>query len=112
MHKGFSLIELLAVLVIVGILSAMTYPGYREYIVRAHRSDGQTSLLNLAIRMERSYSENNTYETATVGKDISDNGWYMLSIIHASTFSYALQATPIGTQASSDTRCQSLTIPN
>ncbi len=118
MSKGFSLIELLAVFVIVGILVTIAYPGYKDYIIRARRSDGQTALLDLANRMERFYSINNTYKPATIGQgkttDVlshkkSPEGWYALSIGRATDSLYTLQATPVGTQGTHDTRCQSLT---
>jgi len=121
MKKGFSLVELLVVLVIVGILASIAYPSYRDYITRARRSDGQASLLDLANRMERYYSEQNTYQTATIGTGnatdiIASNqtpeGWYTLSITAANGSSYTLQATPNGVQGTSDTICQSLTINN
>ena len=117
-NKGFSLIELLTVLLIIGILTTIAYPGYRNYIIRAHRSDGQTALLDLANSMERYYSENNSYQNATIGSgretDVvssneSNGGWYSLSITHATDSDYALQAAPIKTQATSDTQCQSFT---
>ena len=118
-YKGFSLIELLAVLTIIGILSTIAYPNYRDYIVRVHRSDGQTALLDLANRMERYHHHHHTYQTATIGTgkqndilptQISNGGWYILSIEEANKSAYLLQATPTGTQASSDTLCQSLTL--
>lgn len=117
-HKGFSLIEILIVMVIVGILTSIAYPSYREYINRAHRTDGQAGLLDLASRLERYYSENNTYQTATIASGgatdvlssaITPEGWYTLSISSATSTSYSLQATPIGTQGTSDKTCQSLT---
>lgn len=119
MRNGFSFIELLAVLVIISILSAIVYPGYQNYIVRAHRSDGQTALLNLANQMEHYYFQNNTYQTATIGRgqntDVlnessSSENWYSLSIPSATDSDYTLQATPRGAQAISDTHCQSLTL--
>lgn len=118
MYKGFSLIELLFVLLIVGILTSITYPSYRQYITRVHRNEGQTALLDLANRMESYYSEHKTYESATIGagntsdvlsKHQSDNGWYLLSIILATHFSYELIATPTKNQAKADVNCQSLT---
>lgn len=118
--KGFSLIELLIVMVIAGILVSIAYPSYREYITRARRSDGQAALLDLASRMERYYSEENTYETATVGtgnptdiiaSNLSPEGWYTL-VINATAHSYNLQAIPRNAQATSDTRCQTLTLNN
>ena len=67
MKKGFTLIELLVVIIILGILIAVAYPSYRDYVTRARRSDGQAALLDLANRMERYYSEQNNYDTATIG---------------------------------------------
>ncbi|KTD22410.1 type IV pilin protein [Legionella londiniensis] len=121
MKKGFSLIELLIVLVIVGILASIAYPSYQEYITRARRSDGQAALLTLASRMERYYSEHNTYQTATIGtgnntdilsSNLSPEGWYQLSISNATSNSFTLQAAPLNAQATNDTRCQTLTLNN
>lgn len=119
MNRGFSLIELLIVMVIAGILFGIAYPGYRDYITRARRSDGQVALLDLASRMEHYYSETNTYQTATIGTgsatdvhadNVSPEGWYALSISAQSPDSYTLQAVPGSAQATADTRCQTLTI--
>jgi type IV pilus assembly protein PilE len=117
-NKGFSLIELLIVLTMIGILVSIAYPGYREHIIRAHRSDGQTSLLDLATRLERYYAEHDTYQTATIGDgketDVlphhqSAEGWYTLSIDKASDTYYTLLATPKGSQGTHDALCQTLT---
>ncbi|AHE66727.1 type IV pilin protein [Legionella oakridgensis] len=119
MKKGFSLIELLIVLVVIGILASIAYPSYRDYISRARRSDGQSALLDLASRMERYYSENHTYQTATIGTGnatdvlssaVSPEGWYTLAINNPTTSTYTLQATPRNAQATADTLCQTLTL--
>jgi type IV pilus assembly protein PilE len=122
MKNGFSLVELMIVLGIIGILAAIAYPSYNEYTTRAHRADGQSALLDLATRMERYYSENNTYATATVaagngatdvlGTNISPDGWYTLSITAQGAGTFTVQATPRLEQANRDTRCQSLTYNN
>ena len=118
MNKGFSLIELVIVLAIAGILSAIAIPGYHDYITRAHRNDAKTALLDLAIRMENYYAKNNTYQTATIGVNnatdvladpASSEGFYRLAISQATATTYSLEATPINTQATADTHCQSLT---
>lgn len=118
---GFTLIELLIVILIIGILAAIAFPGYKAYVTDARRSDGQGSLLSLASRMERYYSDHNTYQTATIGTgaatDVLSNnatpeGWYTLSITAASASGYTLQATPIKAQATADTWCGTLTINN
>ena len=110
------MIELLIVLVITGILATISYPSYRDYIIRAHRTDGQLALLDLACRMETYYAEHETYETATLGtgkatdvlcRQLSPEGWYTLSLTETTDKTYTLQATPINAQ---DTHCQTLTL--
>lgn len=119
--KGFTLVELLIVMVVVGILASLAYPSYRDYMTNARRADGQSALLNLASRMERYYSEENTYQTATIGTgnntDVlstaaSPEGWYTISINNANGNSYEIRATPLNGQATADTRCQTLTLNN
>jgi len=118
MKRGFTLIELMIVVVIVGILVAIAYPSYTNHIARARRADGQSSLMDLASRLERYYSENNTYQTATIGgggatevlpSATSADGWYQLAITNQTAGSYAISATPLNAQATYDTRCQTLT---
>jgi type IV pilus assembly protein PilE len=109
LKNGFSLIELLIVLAIVGILTSLTYPSYRDYTTRAHRTDGQTALLSLANRMEQYYADKNTYQGATLDSRQSTDAWYTLCIRDATASGYLLQATPTKTQAINDTLCQSLT---
>lgn len=66
---GFSLIELLAALVIVALLLALAVPAYRGHIVRAKRVQGQATLLKLMQQQERYYSQNNTYLAFSAGSD-------------------------------------------
>lgn len=121
MPNGFSLIELMIVLLIMCILACFSYPSYTQYITDSHRIDGKTALLDLANRMENYYSINNTYEKASIatGKDtdvlssnISKEGWYTLSITRASESTFSLKAIPLKTQAINDVICQELTINN
>lgn len=59
--KGFSLVELMIVLAIVGILASIAYPGYASYITRSRRIEGQMALLDIMQQQERFYSLHNTY---------------------------------------------------
>ena len=114
MHQGFSLLELLTVMTIVAVISAFAYPSYQNYIIRAHRHDGQAALLDLANRMESYYAEHETYQSASIKDILNTNkslgGWYQLSINQVSDVAYLLEATPIGSQASIDKNCASLTL--
>lgn len=59
--QGFSLVEIMAVLAIVGILASVAYPGYASYIARSRRIEGQMALLDILQQQERFYSLHNTY---------------------------------------------------
>ncbi|WP_071873200.1 type IV pilin protein [Atopomonas hussainii] len=62
-HKGFTLIEIMIVVLIIGIISALAYPGYANYVLRAGRADGQAMLSSIMQAQERYYSQNQTYVT-------------------------------------------------
>lgn len=58
---GFTLIEILVVLAIVGILASLCYPSYASYLTRTRRIEGQIALLDIIQQQERFYSQHNTY---------------------------------------------------
>jgi type IV pilus assembly protein PilE len=64
-NAGFSLIELMIVIAIVGILAGIAFPAYQDYVVRAKRADAMGALQGLAAAMERYYTANGTYEGAS-----------------------------------------------
>ena len=97
----------------------MAYPSFNHYVTRVHREEGKAALIDLACRMEAYFMQNNTYKTATIAfnkktdvlsSPVTEGGWYVLSILNASETTYALKATPTGSQGINDTVCQSLTI--
>jgi len=61
-ESGFTLIELMIVIAIVGILSAVAYPSYMESVKRGHIADALSDLSNAVFNMEQSYQENRSYQ--------------------------------------------------
>jgi type IV pilus assembly protein PilE len=103
-RRGFTLIEMMIVLVVISILSAMAYPSYSAQIVKSRRSDAKQSLIELAQRLERYYSERGTYLGATLGSTgiyaaTSAGGYYALDIATQTAAGFTITAAPTGGQA-------------
>ena len=60
-NKGFSLIELMIVVAIIGLLAAIAIPNYSDYVQRGNASEATANLANLKIRMEQYFQDNKTY---------------------------------------------------
>jgi type IV pilus assembly protein PilE len=121
-QRGFSLIELMIVVAIVGLLVAIAVPSYRRYVIRANRADAKAALLQLAGNLERCYTNSTpyAYTSATCAAAVplpfvtpsgtySINQWAPGGGVVAQ--SWALQATPLGTQAE-DLDCASFNLTN
>ena len=109
-QNGFSLIELMIVIVIVGLLASIAYPAYQEQIEASRRADCAGALTGLAGAMERYFTVNNTYVGATLGNAAGDifaaqcpveggPAMYNLAITAASASAFTIQAARTGAQA-------------
>ncbi len=61
LQKGFSLIELMIVVVVIGILASVALPAYQDYMTRSKFTDAKSNLANKRIRMEQWFQDNRTY---------------------------------------------------
>ncbi len=117
--RGFTLIELMIAVTIVGILAAIAYPAYTSQMQKTRRANCEAGLMQLASFMERDYSRNNRYRDvlaaglftpATCPVDGGGAPSYTLSVtgINAAGTSYVLTATPTAMQAGDS--CGDLTL--
>ena len=93
-QNGFTLIELMIVVAIIGIIAGIAYPSYQRYMTESRRSDAHVALLRMADAQERFYLQNNMY-TATVGNvggSGTENNWYELAVTAANANAFTLTA--------------------
>lgn len=118
-QSGFTLIEVIIVVAIIGILAAVAYPSYQESIRRSARADVQSDMMELAQVSERFFTANNRYDQTRVGAPFAlpfaqsprtgANPRYNINFVSAAPGqTYLLQAVPVGAQAA-DT-CGTLSI--
>ena len=114
-QKGFTLIEVMVVVAIVGILSAIAYPSYTEYIARGHRAEARANLLQAAQWMERAATANGTYPTASSAASAIaaleaqlKMDRYSIKVDSTNGSSYTLTAAPKGAQLKD--KCGSYTL--
>ena len=111
--RGVTMLELMIVVVIVGILTAIAYPNYREFAARAKRVEAKSILLEIATSQERFYLNNNRYGSMTeLGYDdpqLTDSGSYSVTINGNDANNYTALATYQFGGAEGD-KCGSFTI--
>ncbi len=120
---GFSLIELMIVVVIVAILAAIAFPSYTRYITRTHRVAAEGCLSELGNYMERFYTTNLRYDLDSANAAPSVTGFdcesssqtgpfykYRFAANEPTQSSFILQAIPQGAQATQDAKCGTLSL--
>ena len=99
MMRGFTLIEAMIVVAILGIIVAFGYPSYRDQVMKSRRAEGMGELLELADRLERYYSDKGTYAGATAANIFraeTEKKHYKLAIDGTQTndVKFVITATP------------------
>lgn len=114
-QRGFTLIEVMITVAIVGILASIAYPSYTDYVTRSNRSEGQRELLRYANIQEQVYVDSRSYAAnmkglgSTTETIDTENGKYTISVSAQTTTTFTLLASAKGSQTG-DTDCTALTV--
>lgn len=113
--KGFTLIELMIVVAVVGLLAAIAYPGYMNYVRKSHRAEIAQLLVEAAQGLERYYSRAGQY---TDKSDVtpaytapSGNNWYNV-VATRQEQAFTLTATPVNNTLMASDVCGNFVIDN
>ncbi len=104
-QKGFTLIEMMIAVAIVGILAAIALPSYQQHVIRSHRSAAQSEMMDIANREQqyllanRAYANKTTLAASyTLPGDVSAKYDYDITVGATAVPTYLITFSPTGTQ--------------
>ena len=110
-QNGFTVTEVIIVLIIIAVLTIVLLPNLQTYMHRSRRSDALKTILHLQVAEEKYRTTNTTYGNLSNLSEStnSSDGYYTMSITSNAASTYTISATATGTQAS-DTDCTNFTL--
>jgi type IV pilus assembly protein PilE len=118
-QRGFSLIELMIAVAVIGILAGIAYPSYRDYLRRSDRADAKTALLEDAQFLERNFTVANRYDEDSAGNATvlpigqsprSGAAKYTVSATTLNAADFTLTAAPVAGGPMDGDACGSFTL--
>jgi type IV pilus assembly protein PilE len=111
--RGFTLIEAMIVVAIIGLIAAIGYPAYRDQVMKSRRADGMAFAMEIADRLERYYSDKSAYTTTITDLGYTDKyephaGYYEAKIVttDATQQDYTITVEPVLGRSQAKDKCK------
>ncbi|WP_019616737.1 type IV pilin protein [Psychromonas ossibalaenae] len=111
-NQGFTLIEALIVIAVIGILASIAYPSYQSYMITARRGDAQTELIKAQLKQSALHILSPSYSNDKSALGLEDSEYYIFTPVSAGAGTYLIKASAKNdtSQANDEAQCRTLFI--